>query len=91
MSCITDGQYFMWEDTGKELTRELVNFKFHVHKIIPPALRQQVFTELDAAVDKALTSAHNFDQLDEYEKMNMLYSEFSREIDDIEYDDKDDI
>lgn len=75
----TIGEYFKWEDTGKNLTRELVNFKFRVHELIPVQQREQVFTLLDAAVNLALVSALNFEQLEEYRKMSELYSEFSEE------------
>lgn len=74
----TNGEYFMWEDTGKELTKELINFKFRVHKLLPSSLREQVFTELDVAVEEALTSAFNFGQLDAYNNMNDSYSEFAK-------------
>lgn len=76
---ISNGEYFMWEDTCKELTRELVNFKFRVHNLLPLQLREQVFSELDTSVDNALTTALNFEHLEEYRKMNELYSEFSKE------------
>lgn len=74
----TNGEYFMWEDTGKELTRELINFKFRVHKLLPPSLREQVFTELDVAVEEALTISLNFEQLEAYNSMNDSYSEFAK-------------
>ena len=74
-----DEEYFIWEDTGKELTRELINFKFRVHEIIPSTLREQIFKELDASVDRALTTANNFDQLEEYFRINNLYLEFVKE------------
>lgn len=74
-----DAEYFIWEDSGRELTRELVNFKFRVHDIIPSPLREQIFEELDATVDKALTIAHNFGQLEEYSKINSLYLDFVKE------------
>lgn len=35
MSAHTDFEYFMQEDSSKNLARELVNFKFRVHKLIP--------------------------------------------------------
>lgn len=81
MSVHTDGEYFVQEDTGKHLVRELVNFKFRVHELIPKRLREQVFSELDATVSTSLTSALNFELLDEYDKMNDLYSQFAKEAD----------
>ena len=75
---ITNGEYFMWEDTGKELTRELINFKFRVHKLMSASLRELVFKELDVAVDEALTRALNFGQLEVYNEMNDTYSEFAK-------------
>ena len=77
---IADAEYLKWEDTGKALTRELVNFKFRVHNQLPPQLRAQVFSELDVCVDTALTIALNFEQLEEYNKMNELYSEFAKDM-----------
>ena len=77
---IADAEYFKWEDTGKALTRELVNFKFRVHKLLPSQLRAQIYSELDICVDTALTVALNFEQLDEYNKMNELYSEFAKDM-----------
>lgn len=75
---ITNREYFMWEDTGKELTRELINFKFRVHKLMSASLRELVFKELDVAVDEALTRALNFGQLEVYNEMNDTYSEFAK-------------
>ena len=85
MSAHTDFEYFMQEDSGKNLTRELVNFKFRVHKLIPQNLRKQLFVELDAAVDTALTGALNFELLDNYSKMNELYTQFAKETDEERY------
>lgn len=79
MSVHTDREYFVQEDTGKYLIRELVNFKFRVHELIPKHLREQVFSELDEAVDTSLTSALNFELLDEYNKKNDLYALFAKE------------
>lgn len=75
---IADAEYFKWEDTGKALTRELINFKFRVHQLLPASLREQVFAELDNAIDEALTTALNFDQLEVYNQMNETYSEFAK-------------
>lgn len=85
MSAHTDFEYFMQEDSSKNLARELVNFKFRVHKLIPQNLRKQLFVELDAAVDTALTGALNFELLDNYSKMNELYTQFAKEIDEERY------
>lgn len=81
MSTHTDYEYFVQEDSGKNLVRELINFKIRVHKLMPPNIREQLFSELDVAVDTALTSALNFELLDNYDKMNGLYTQYAREID----------
>lgn len=81
MSRYTDGEYFVQEDSGKNLARELINFKFRVHKLLSPNLREQLFSELDVAVDTALTGALNFELLENYDKMNELYAQFARETD----------
>lgn len=76
---ISDGEYFMWEDTGKELIRELINFKFRIHQAIPIPIRDRVFSELDFAVETALTRALNFEQVEEYNKMNETYREYAND------------
>ena len=81
MSTHTDYEYFVQEDSGKNLARELINFKIRVHKLMSSNLREQLFSELDAAVDTALTSALNFELLDNYDKMNELYAQFAQETD----------
>lgn len=81
MSRYTDGEYFVQEDSGKNLARELINFKIRVHKLLSPNLREQLFSELDIAVDIALTGALNFELLENYNKMNGLYAQFARETD----------
>ena len=81
MSRYKDSECFMQEDSGKNLVRELINFKFRVHKLLSPNLREQLFSELDIAVDTALTGALNFELLENYNKMNGLYAQFARETD----------
>ena len=81
MSRYTDSEYFIQEDSGKNLVRELINFKIRVHKLMSPNLREQLFSELDIAVDTALTGALNFELLENYDKMNGLYAQFAMEID----------
>ena len=81
MSRYTDSEYFMQEDSGKNLVRELINFKIRVHNLMSPNLREQLFSELDIAVDTALTGALNFELLENYDKMNGLYAQFAMEID----------
>ncbi len=76
---ISDSEYFMWETTGKDLTRELINFKFRIHKVLPISVRDKVFAELDSAVETALTSALNFEQLEEYNKWNETFKQFANE------------
>lgn len=81
MRSYTDSDFFMQEDSGKNLAREIINFKFRVHKLLSPNLREQLFSELDAVVDTALTGALNFELLENYDKMNGLYHQFAMETD----------
>lgn len=39
-------------------------------------ITREIFKELDSAVDKALNTALNFEQLEEYLKLNNLYLGF---------------
>lgn len=75
-----DGEYFKWEDTGKELIRELVNFKIRVHNLLPNSLRDEIFKQLDLSVENAHLCSLNFDNLEEYHRLNQIYTDSIREI-----------
>lgn len=78
----SDTEYFMWEDTGKDLIYELVNFKATVHNLMPEEIRNKVFAELDKAINIALTRALNFELIEDFKKTNAIYLNCKDLIDD---------